>query len=223
MNILITGGGTEEPIDNVRSICNFSTGTTAATLADNFCKKENNVLCLMSERGIKPSKAKYLTFRTFSDLQMLLRDVLLNNHFDLVVHAAAVSDFSIDKIFIDGKPVKKNSICKIPSDKKVMISLKNNPKLIDSIKKIASDSMLVGFKLTDHASDDERLCAVQKLFYNGKRIKKNAPDFVVSNDKSEITADRHPCVIYNNELLQVAKCDSVKKLSDLILKLTKRG
>ena len=32
MKILITGGGSEEKIDNVRSICNFSTGRNSSFL-----------------------------------------------------------------------------------------------------------------------------------------------------------------------------------------------
>ena len=38
MNILITGGGCEEPIDDVRSVCNFSTGKTSSLIADCLVK-----------------------------------------------------------------------------------------------------------------------------------------------------------------------------------------
>ena len=36
MKILVTGGGSIEPIDNVRAVCNFSTGKTSAFLSDLF-------------------------------------------------------------------------------------------------------------------------------------------------------------------------------------------
>ena len=62
MKILVTGGGSIEPIDNVRAVCNFSTGKTSAFLSDLFFLAGNEVTEILSERAIKPSKAKCITY-----------------------------------------------------------------------------------------------------------------------------------------------------------------
>ena len=58
-------------------------------------------------------------------------------------------------------------------------------------KKKNKGAVVVGFKLTSNASLPEREKAVQKLF-----AEKNPPDFVISNDLSEITPKSHPCVLW---------------------------
>ena len=60
MNVLITGGGCEEPIDNVRSISNFSTGKTSTTLASYFVEKNCKVTCIMSYKAIRPKNCNLI-------------------------------------------------------------------------------------------------------------------------------------------------------------------
>ena len=47
----MTAGGTEEPIDSVRSLTNTSTGATGAVLARTFIEKGAEVLLLHAERA----------------------------------------------------------------------------------------------------------------------------------------------------------------------------
>ena len=54
MKILITGGGSEEKIDNVRSICNFSTGRTSSFLSTFFVEKGFSVSLITSHRSVMP-------------------------------------------------------------------------------------------------------------------------------------------------------------------------
>lgn len=222
MNVLITGGGCEEAIDNVRSISNFSTGKTSTTLASYFVEKNCNVTCIMSYKAIHPKNCNVILFKSFSDLEKILKDELLTKEYDLVIHAAAVSDFSIDYLLINGKKVFPNSINKISSGNSVSIVLKENPKLISSIKKYNSKCKLVGFKLTDHASKEERLEKVKKVF-TGDELCKNefTPDLVVSNDKSEINSEVHPCKIFNNKLEEVFNTNSVLELADFLYRYFK--
>lgn len=217
MNVLITGGGCEEPIDNVRSISNFSTGKTSTTLASYFVEKNCKVTCIMSYKAICPKNCNLILFKSFSDLQKVLQDELKTTEYDLVIHAAAVSDFSINYLLINGKKVLPNSINKISSGNSVSIVLKENPKLISSIKKYNSKCKLVGFKLTDHASQKQRLEAIEKVFYNDEISKKEfMPDLVVSNDKSEINSKIHPCKIYNYKLKEVFNTNSVLELAEFL-------
>ena len=134
-------------------------------------------------------------FSSCADLQKLLRAELSANKYDLLFHAAAVSDYSVQSLVVDGKEFKPGRVAKITGAKNVLVNLKLNPKLLAEIpalaKKKNKSAVVVGFKLTSNASDAEREAAVQKLF-----AEKNPPDFVISNDLSEITPKSHPCVLW---------------------------
>ncbi|MCM2324713.1 MAG: DNA/pantothenate metabolism flavoprotein, partial [Oligoflexia bacterium] len=47
MKVLVTGGGTREPIDGVRFITNFSTGQTAAIISDAFALAGHETVALV--------------------------------------------------------------------------------------------------------------------------------------------------------------------------------
>lgn len=210
--VLITGGGCVEKIDDVRAITNTSSGKTALLIA-RVIKALNPaaaVTYLMAERAVQPKiaetsgKAKTAgaaargsvkNFNSCADLQKLLRAELSANKYDLLFHAAAVSDYSVQSLVVDGKEFKAGRVAKIAGAKNVSVNLKLNPKLLAEIpalaKKKNKSAVVVGFKLTSNASEAEREKAVQKLF-----DEKNPPDFVISNDLSEITPKSHPCVLW---------------------------
>lgn len=138
--VLITSGGTQEPIDDVRVISNKSTGTTGAFLADQFISAGFDVTYMHSETAKKPIlSCTQICFSSFSDLDTKLSGCISENKFDLIIHAAAVSDYS----------VLQTTSGKINSDSDTLtLQLKRNPKLINKIKKISPTSQLIGFKLT---------------------------------------------------------------------------
>jgi len=207
--VLITGGGCVEQIDDVRAITNTSSGKTALLIA-RVIKALNPaaaVTYLMAERAVQPKlegKAKtpgaaardsVKNFSSCASLQKLLRAELSANKYDLLFHAAAVSDYSVQSLVVDGKEFKPGRVAKITGAKNVSVNLKLNPKLLAEIpalaKKKNKSAVVVGFKLTSNASEAEREKTVQKLF-----AEKNPPDFVISNDLSEITPKSHPCVLW---------------------------
>lgn len=170
--VLITSGGTQEPLDDVRVITNKSSGRTAAAIADQFILSGFNVTYLHAESAKLPlldcTKKNYVTFK---DIEKSLTTLLTENQFDLVIHAAAVSDYS----------VAKSSGGKINSDQeKLVIELTKNPKLIDQIKKLSPKSKLVGFKLTSTINPVEIQKKLDGLF------EKADCDFVVHNDWSTV-------------------------------------
>lgn len=226
MKILITGGGSQEPIDNVRCITNFSTGKTASFIADWFSENLNDlfVTLLTSCNAILPKNQKInlVFYKTFNELKENLENLCKINNFDFIIHAAAVSDFSPEKIIVDKKEFIPGSFTKIPSGSELTIKMKKNPKLIESIKTWnKKNCILVGFKLTSNALEEEKKLAVQKMFFdkisnkNSKSlknecnfvIKNGAPDFVISNDLSQITKQKHPCKIFS-----VKNSDSEKNI-----------
>lgn len=186
VRVLITAGGTREPIDSVRFIGNSSTGSTAATICDELVAAGFQVTLLKSESAVTPnSNCEVLNFSTFEDFRKKLLNLVSKNNFATVVHAAAVSDYSVGEVLADGKKIKKNG--KLKSGEAIALKLKSNPKLIDQIKKVSKNRklQLVGFKLTDTTDEIEIKNAVRSLF------EKSDADVVVHNDVSGISRNHH--------------------------------
>ena len=199
MRVLITGGGCEEPIDGVRSVCNFSSGRTAAFLCDYFASRGNEVTAIIAERAAKPESAekqegntRVHRFRTWRNLAETLRQQLEENSFDLVLHAAAVSDYRPDIVEINGVAYPAGNVPKIESGSNVIVTFAENPKIIDSLKEWSRNKRceVVGFKLTNGASLAAREEKTEELFHRAN------PELVVSNDLSEISQDGHPTRCY---------------------------
>lgn len=219
MKILITGGGSEEPIDNVRAVCNFSTGRTSAFLADFFVGLGHEVTEIVSERSVKAQNAQLLTYRTFEELSFILEGECKTGGYDMIVHAAAVSDYSPVTIEVDGKEFACGSVSKIPAGAELVVRMKKNPKLVDSLKLWSGDKTKVfAFKLTSNASVSERKAAVAKVFTANKNHLLS-PDFVVSNDLSEIDGDLHKFKIFERSLDVAVEGESLNALGKAILKL----
>ena len=219
MKILITGGGSEEPIDNVRSVTNFSTGRTSAFIADFFAAQGHEVTEIVSERAVKAERARLLTYKTFAQLAEVLEAECRNGSYDLIVHAAAVSDYSPYQIVVDGKEFACGSVSKVPAGAELLVRMKKNPKLVDSLKLWAGDKTCVfAFKLTSNAGPEARKLAVEKIL-SAHQNKNLVPDFVVSNDLSEIKDDVHKFKILNRALEVVEEGDSLSGLAQAILEL----
>lgn len=200
--VLITAGGTSEPIDGVRHITNTSTGNTALKLAQSLQAQGFEVTYLRAKTAQKLNMAKNYEFTSFKSLESQLFDLLKNEKFDYIYHAAAVSDYSVS--FINSQPT--NESIKISSDEEqIDLTLTKNPKLIQSLKALSPHSTVVGFKLTKTVLDSERQEAVKKL----------CPyvDYIVHNDMLEIEAGQHQFNLYNNRLEALAQ--SVKSITDV--------
>ena len=137
--ILITAGPTWVAIDRVRVISNVSSGQTGILLAEKLRQLENEVTLILGPVSLccLHNKIKVLRFRFFDELKSLLVKELKTQKYDIIIHAAAVSDYKLKNEFSD----------KLSSDKKSLsLNLKPTEKLIDLIKKIDKNVFLVGFK-----------------------------------------------------------------------------
>lgn len=185
--ILITGGGTVEPLDSVRSITNTSTGSTAVHMAQLLTELGYQVTLLLSQnyQGELDDAFRIKRFLSFADLNQLLKTELSTDQFDFVIHAAAVSDFSVKQISSGNKKIKRAT--KINSDKELKIILKPNFKLISKIKSYSKNKQvkIIGFKLTDSSSQKKQNEAVSKLFLYPQ------VEWVVHNDLVMISRDKN--------------------------------
>lgn len=98
--VVISGGGTKEKIDNVRCVSNFSSGKMAKAIADAFYFLGAKVTLLSSVYFDTPYFLK--SFESSRELKELLEQ---NSNKDYLIMAAAVSDFIPE--FKKGK-IKKN-------------------------------------------------------------------------------------------------------------------
>ncbi|MEE4173019.1 MAG: phosphopantothenoylcysteine decarboxylase [Xanthomonadales bacterium] len=186
--VLITGGGTREPIDAVRYIGNTSTGRTSARLAEALRARGFQVTWLGGAGAMEPEGGgiRRERFVSFEDLEQSLQTLLGASDFDAVVHAAAVSDFSVAE-----RPGSADG--KLSSGAGFELRLEPNPKLLDSLRAWSRnpDIDVIGFKLTVGAGEDERWAAVRRQFAAGQS------DWVVHNDADELSDAAHPFTLYS--------------------------
>ncbi len=166
MKVLITCGPTWVPIDDVRVISNTSTGQMGHTIAQKFKKAgvqvtliEGAVTHALQAKGIKVIK-----YRFFDELAAVLKREV-RRKYDIVIHAAAVSDFKVTGA----------SKTKIASAKAITLRLAPTEKLINAIKKLSPESFLVGFKLESQLSPKGLLNETKSLFID------SGCDVVVAN------------------------------------------
>ena len=170
--VLITGGGTIENIDGMRNISNMSSGRTAVKLAEYFYINGDDVTLLLSESAIEPKfDLNILRYSSFQSLKTLLQSELTSKKYDVVIHAAAVSDYSPTSIEVNGVETK------IPLEKKLdssadlfKVIFTKNIKLVNNIKSwsLNADMKLIAFKLLDDKNDKRKDNELKKLFDNSE-------------------------------------------------------
>ncbi|MGI0086866.1 MAG: bifunctional phosphopantothenoylcysteine decarboxylase/phosphopantothenate--cysteine ligase CoaBC [Nitrosotalea sp.] len=165
--ILVTAGPTIEYIDPVRVITNQSTGRTGVLLARELVLSGARVT-LVYGPGTEPAPkgAKVVSVKTGREMLEAVRDEM-RNRFDIVILAAAVSDYT----------VMRPSKTKIKSSsEKIVIKLGKMSKIIDEIKKIQKDVFLVGFKAETDVSE-KKLVALSR-----KKLQESHADLIIAND-----------------------------------------
>jgi len=158
--VLITCGPTWVPIDDMRVISNRSTGTLGQEMAKRFARSKAKVTLLEGpvKAPLRSGTVKVIKFAFYNELVNALK-CELEKGYDIVIHAAAVSDYK----------VKGVSRTKISSDKKELpLTLVPTKKIINSIKRICPKAFLVGFKLESKVAPVIARQKSIKLFEKGK-------------------------------------------------------
>ncbi len=213
MKILITAGGTREYIDGARFIGNASTGKTACAIAENLIKEKFEVICLCSENSVifPKGKSEIIRYSDFKNLNAKIKKILSENQIKAVIHAAAVSDYSIEAITAGNKKHKPSKQMKIKSNAlKIHLTLKRNFKILNRLKGYSKNkkTLIIGFKLTNNASAAEISRAVSE----------QKSDYCAHNDISQIGIN-HPFTVYKKgELLFKVKSPGAlaKKIHSII-------
>jgi phosphopantothenoylcysteine decarboxylase / phosphopantothenate---cysteine ligase len=203
LRILVTSGGTSEPVDGVRVLTNTSTGATGALIADHFARSGHEVLLVRAESSVLPTaNCDQETFNSFADLDAVLSRRLAQADFDAIIHAAAVSDFSVESIDVNGIAQPPGG-GKLGSAVAPTLHLRRNPKLLDTLRARSRNSgvRVIAFKLTREASPAAARDAVGALLATG------AADFVVHNDLAQrVSGGPFPADIWRAGSKAVTRC-----------------
>lgn len=165
--IIITAGGTVEPIDDVRFITNKSSGKMGAALAEECYLRGADVLLLRAKTAVGPRYCiNELIFETADDLSTLLKTYVPKS--DIIFHTAAISDFHVDK-----------QLGKISSESQQILTLHPRQKIVDLIKQWKPNITLIAFK-AEHDLTEEELIEKAK-----QKLKQTQADAVIANDVSK--------------------------------------
>lgn len=191
MQVLVTAGGTKEPIDAVRVLSNVSTGALGRAIAEEWKRRGHRVV-LLAPAEVDATVEKR-TFGSADDLQRELEWAAAERTWDAVIHAAAVSDYRPAKV----EPGK------IRSDQdELVLRLVRTPKLIARLREWFRDAYLVGFKLLKGVAADERVEIARE------QIRANRTNACVENDLSEFGPGEHKArVVTLEQIVDIPKGD----------------
>lgn len=158
--VLIIGGSSEEPIDDMRVVTNRGTGETAVELAQAAFGQGAEVDLWMGRCSVPlPSYIPTRRFLTVRDLVAMIPMV----HHDLVFVPAALSDFA---------PVARKG--KISSDNEgLCLDLEPVPKVLPLL---ADRTKVVGFKAESGVREDELVMSAMR------RLEQHGVEMIVAND-----------------------------------------
>lgn len=164
--VLVTAGGTSEPIDPVRFITNRSSGKMGIAIAQKALARGAKVILITGNISVPvPEGAERINVSTTAEMY----DAVMANmkYADVIIKAAAPSDYSV-KNYSDNK-IKGESIT---------LTLKKNPDIAAAAGKIKGDKKLVIFSA--ETNDCEK-------YAREKLLAKNA-DLAVLNDVTQTGA-----------------------------------
>jgi len=164
VRILITAGGTREPIDSVRVITNRSSGKQGYALAAEAAARGASVTLVTTVDRVAPAGVQVVEVATAADMEAAVVPRQLD--FDVIIMAAAVADFR-PKAPPDRKIKKDEGLSEIVLEP-------THDFLVDLGAAKPAGQVLVGFAAE---TDDLRQNAASKL--RRKRL-----DLIVGNDVS---------------------------------------
>jgi phosphopantothenate---cysteine ligase (CTP) len=205
MNILVTAGNTQTPLDRVRCITNIFSGRTGGQIAARAFDRGHSVIILTSHPEVldsiptqRPRIAPQWSVRpyqTFDDLDVAMGEEITGSRFDVVIHAAAISDYRSAGVYslAPGTSFEPTELTwDVAGDRPRMLDaargkvkssypelwlrLVPTPKLVDKIRSVwGFTRILVKFKLEVGLSESELLEVAERARVH------SAADLMVAN------------------------------------------
>lgn len=181
--ILVTAGSTTVPIDQVRAITNIFSGRTGTEIAKHYAEHEDQVTLITSKPdlldGYHKAPLKVISYRTFDQLMGAMEAEITARRFDIIIHSAAVSDYKVDGVFVegDGRLQELDKTKKVSSKHKhLFLRMAPTPKIVDRIRRDWNyKGTLVKFKLEVGLTDEELVKVAAKSRDDSQA------DFIIAN------------------------------------------
>ncbi|MBV9733658.1 MAG: hypothetical protein JO275_12835, partial [Verrucomicrobia bacterium] len=175
MRVVITGGPSSEPIDDVRLITNRSTGELGVVLAQAFSQSGHDVTLFLGRLSLfRLPQAAY--FDRNEDLQRMLREMNESKSVNIVLHAAALADFQVVAVRAGNIDV---GLKKIGSEHETLsIELAPKLKVIARLRDLFPNALIVGWKLELEGSREDVVREATQ------QVKKNRTDACVINGRA---------------------------------------
>lgn len=172
--VLVTAGGTREPIDSVRFLGNSSSGKQGIEVAKAARDAGADVTLIAANVSVPlPKGVKVENVSTVAEMSAAMKP-----GFDVLVMAAAVSDFHVANR-TDGK---------LPSKVIPNLVLGENPDLVARYSSDNPDTLVCGFALEDAQGPELSFRAKQKLGRKGLNM-------IVANSLSALSSDSNEVLV----------------------------
>ena len=166
----MTGGPTWIPIDDVRIISNKSSGQLAHDIAHYLSRQGAKTTLLEGPvtDAFKSGAVRVIKFQFYAELSTLLRQELKKGY-DIVIHAAAVSDYRLHR------PLAR----KLKRTSHLTLRLEATPDIVGGLARRKGRRVVVGFAL-----ESDRLLARAK-----RKLEEKQLDLLVAN---RVNGTGHP-------------------------------
>ncbi len=160
--VLVTAGGTQEPIDPVRYIGNHSSGKMGFAIAEQLIQLGAEVeLVYGAVTVVPPTNCQSYQTRTAKEMKAKCDEIFPTC--DVLIMAAAVADYHV--VDVAAEKIKK-------TDDTLMLTLAKNPDILKSLSEAKKEhQVLIGFALETE----------QKEFHALEKLQKKNLDCIVLN------------------------------------------
>lgn len=170
--VLVTGGPTPIPIDNVRRITNRFRGRLGIQITEELHLKGADVMLIHGDGAYPvPKHIPYVVAKTYFDYLHEVESRLNDGDYEIGIFSAAVADYQPEKIQ-EGK---------IPSGKHLTLKLIPTIKVIDTVKNNHPNLFMVTFKYQENVSHDQLMAIAQDRLDGGH-------DVVIANRGEEVSS-----------------------------------
>lgn len=169
--VMVTAGPTREPLDPIRVVTNRSSGRMGVALAREAWLRGGEVTLIYGPGRVSPpADIQTVHVETAREMFDAALAELRRRRYDVFIGAAAVADYTPEK------PASgKISTAEV---KELNVRFKATPKLVDEVKRVSPETLLVAFKAEWQVSDEE---LVRRAL---AKLEASRADLVVANDVS---------------------------------------
>jgi phosphopantothenoylcysteine decarboxylase/phosphopantothenate--cysteine ligase len=165
--VLVSAGGTQEPIDPVRFITNRSSGKMGYAIALKAAQAGAKTILVSAPTELEvPYGVDYVPVRSALDMKTAIDSYY--DHVDAVIMAAAVADYR----------VAETAANKIKKQESMALELVKNPDILAGLGERKEHQKLIGF-----AAETQ-----QVIEYGKEKVRKKNLDMLVANDVSKSNA-----------------------------------